>query len=59
MPPEPTGQVFFTDRDLGKQFPARLREAGAIVLGKTVTTEFAYFEPVMRRVGRRKLKKSR
>ncbi|WP_098955752.1 amidase [Pseudonocardia sp. N23] len=24
---------------------ARLREAGAIVLGKTVTTEFAYFEP--------------
>lgn len=24
---------------------SRLREAGAIVLGKTVTTEFAYFEP--------------
>ncbi|MFB9741624.1 amidase [Pseudonocardia sulfidoxydans] len=24
---------------------ARLREAGAIVLGKTVTTEFAYFQP--------------
>ncbi|ODV08211.1 MAG: indole acetimide hydrolase [Pseudonocardia sp. SCN 73-27] len=24
---------------------ARLREAGAVVLGKTVTTEFAYFQP--------------
>jgi hypothetical protein len=24
-------RVFFTDRDLGKQFPARLREAGLAV----------------------------
>jgi Asp-tRNA(Asn)/Glu-tRNA(Gln) amidotransferase A subunit family amidase len=31
----------------GEQGPAvtRLREAGALVLGKTVTTEFAYFDP--------------
>ncbi|MCW5661662.1 MAG: hypothetical protein KIT60_28505 [Burkholderiaceae bacterium] len=25
------GPVYFTDRDLGKQFPARLREAGLVV----------------------------
>ncbi len=25
------GYTFFTDRDLGKQFPARLREAGLVV----------------------------
>ncbi len=24
---------------------ARLREAGAVIIGKTVTTEFAYFHP--------------
>lgn len=27
-PSMPVGRTYFTDRDLGKQFPARLREAG-------------------------------
>ncbi|NIP94552.1 MAG: amidase, partial [Akkermansiaceae bacterium] len=41
------GSQFFAGRqaDEDAEGVGRLRKAGAVVLGKTVTTEFAYFAP--------------
>ena len=45
--PTERGSALFAGRRPGRdaECVARLREAGAILLGKTVTTEFAYFAP--------------
>ena len=45
--PTRAGSTLPTDILTGRQGDAvtRMRDAGALVLGKTVTTEFAYFEP--------------
>jgi Asp-tRNA(Asn)/Glu-tRNA(Gln) amidotransferase A subunit family amidase len=49
--PTRAGSVLPAELFVGPEAPVvtRLREAGALILGKTVTTEFAYFEPGLTR----------
>ena len=45
--PTTAGSLALKDNVTGRDAPlvARLRAAGAVILGKTVTTEYAYFNP--------------